>query len=312
MLLVIGALGYLARVFMERQEEIARISRSVNWVIVAASFVLLVLAWLLLAAGWHLVLRLLGQTRPPLACMRVFVVAQLGKYLPGNVWHYVGRVYLSQRLEVGARDAVVGLYVETLLTVAGPLIVVLLTLAGRSDFPLRGRLPIAGSLLALTLMMLHPGVLRYLLILLRQHELAERTTYRPAEVYRLLPLYVGGWGMIGAAFYLLVAAFGGPGPGWALPVIGAWSAAFILGLVTPIAPGGLGVREGLLYLLLTPLTGAPVAVLASLASRAWFILAEVTSVLVVVPMAWIRELEPRGEGRPDPPAGPTASGRHSG
>jgi uncharacterized membrane protein YbhN (UPF0104 family) len=87
---------------------------------------------------------------------------------------------------------------------------------------------------------------------------------------------VGIWILQGGAFALLGSAFTDVAladvPRW----VGAWATAYVIGLLALFAPGGLGVREGVLAVLLEQLgltdeAGSVIAV----ASRLWSIAAEV-------------------------------------
>ena len=61
---------------------------------------------------------------------------------------------------------------------------------------------------------------------------------------------------------------------------GVYACAWIIGTVTPGAPGGLGVREAILVLLLAPYCGEGVAVAAALFLRIATTLADLLSFLI--------------------------------
>jgi uncharacterized membrane protein YbhN (UPF0104 family) len=119
----------------------------------------------------------------------------------------------------------------------------------------------------------------------------------PERLPPLRPLSVGAlaagfgtnivaWVAYGLA---LLALARGSLPGVALPfgeATGIFAAAYLAGLVAVITPGGLGVREGALVLLLTPLTGSRVALALAIASRVLFTVAELVA---AVPFLLTRE-----------------------
>ncbi|MFQ5875125.1 MAG: hypothetical protein ACE5JL_15195 [Dehalococcoidia bacterium] len=79
---------------------------------------------------------------------------------------------------------------------------------------------------------------------------------------------------VGAAFYLLVQAIY-PLPRQVFPALtGGLAASVVLGFLVPLAPGGWGVREGVLAFLLGQIMPSPVAIIISIASRLWLSLAE--------------------------------------
>ncbi len=89
---------------------------------------------------------------------------------------------------------------------------------------------------------------------------------------RVLPVFVLYWVVLGVSFYFLLVSLYGPVPlitGLIFPL------AATLGIVVFIAPGGLGVREGILTALLhaggLPL---PEATAVAIFSRLWFLIGE--------------------------------------
>ena len=57
-------------------------------------------------------------------------------------------------------------------------------------------------------------------------------------------------------------------------LIAAFAAAYVLGYLSMLTPSGLGVREGVLVLLLEPLFPEPLPVVIALAARIWMTLGE--------------------------------------
>jgi uncharacterized membrane protein YbhN (UPF0104 family) len=100
---------------------------------------------------------------------------------------------------------------------------------------------------------------------------------RPLSVRALVAGFgtnVVAWVAYGMA---LIALARGSLPGVVLPfgeATGIFAAGYLAGLVAVITPGGLGVREGALVLLLTPLTGPRVALALAVASRVLFTVAD--------------------------------------
>src|SRR6185295_16035476 len=60
---------------------------------------------------WPLILRRLG-TPAPLSWISLFFKSQLGKYLPGSVWQYAGRVGLARNRGVPVQRALVSIAAE--------------------------------------------------------------------------------------------------------------------------------------------------------------------------------------------------------
>lgn len=216
---------------------------------------LLTLAWRMLLAG-------LGVHKPLRELFGIVGITQFAKYVPGNVAQYIGRVGMSLARGIPARALAVTLILETLLVVAAA-IAVCVAAGALSDVGLDAlrmhttQLVLIGFVVALAIVGLFllrraaPALLR---------RFAPR--YAPALDGALLPpqsalaraflaycaVYVGtGIGLILLARFLLPVA---PHDYWLL--IAVFSLAWVVGFVTPGAPGGFGVREGLMLLMLAP------------------------------------------------------------
>jgi hypothetical protein len=114
---------------------------------------------------------------------------------------------------------------------------------------------------------------------LSQPAIQARLRYR--ELFGMLALCAAMWlclclGFAAFAYAIAPAAGGGPLAGGAplagrsaLAVAASFPVAWIVGLVAVAAPGGLGVREGVLAALLSGVLPGGMAVVVALASRVW-------------------------------------------
>jgi glycosyltransferase 2 family protein len=230
----------------------------------AAAVVISVVAVSAYGLVWLYLLRCLG-TRAPLSWITLFFKSQLGKYLPGSVWQYAGRVGLAHTRGVPLQRGVVSVVTEIVYSAiaaaaAASLIVgwavasgvfvglaVLLALG----FALRGR--VAG--LVVRLPANRDG-------LDRQSVLAGLRAGPGAVV-----LYLAVWGIYGLAFWTTGRAL------FAIPAadipryIGVFALAWLAGLVAFFAPGGIGVREAVIAALLNSRLGPADAIVLAATSR---------------------------------------------
>jgi uncharacterized membrane protein YbhN (UPF0104 family) len=90
------------------------------------------------------------------------------------------------------------------------------------------------------------------------------------------------WIVYGASFWCMLRGVGiTPGGFW--ETIAAFSGAYLLGFLALFAPGGLGVREGALAVLLAPQIGPGLAGVIAVGSRLWMTLLELTQ---LIPLAF--------------------------
>jgi glycosyltransferase 2 family protein len=230
---------FLASVAWERRADIASIELgTAQWVALVVLGCVYGVVLLTLAVAWHLLLRGVGaETEDPRVAIHSFTASQLAKYIPGNVFHYVGRHLLLQRRGTPGRRIVTASGVEILLMVLCSLVVAatlwMLTTTGSAG----GGPPAPVGWLGLVL---SATALPLAAVLLRRKGVVDGPLLGPMALYL-------------AFFVLLGLVFAGTArlitPSPLLPLAATGVAAWLAGFVTPGAPGGLGVREAALVLL---------------------------------------------------------------
>lgn len=218
---------------------------------------------------WSWILQALQQSVGGRWSLGVYLKTNLWKYLPGNVWHFYGRLQALRTLDMAPVPALMAVVLDPVLMAAAALLVGLAAPTPHWPWQL--------ALLVLVLGSLHPTVLNPLLQRLGQGKaktltVATRLESPDSDVtnpespdatlpspqtfaattallhhYPLKPL-AGEVGFVllrGLGFGLIVNALTPlPGEIW-LPIISRFSLAWLAGLVIPGAPGGLGVVEAL-------------------------------------------------------------------
>jgi len=149
--------------------------------------------------------------------------------------------------------AVTSLLVGSLLLISQP------RLAGRYGW--------AGVGIPLALVLLHPRVVTRLAHTLARRSGAEPPQLRWGHLVRPLAWMLPAWLGYGLAAYLLADPFSDSVLQLALVCIAAFALGWIVGLIVFIAPAGVGAREAVLILALTPLIGIAAATTVSLLLR---------------------------------------------
>lgn len=230
------------------------------------------LIWLLLmrSFGAHIALR---------PALRVYCTSNLGKYLPGKVWHVFARIYLAQQYGAPVARATSGSVIDVLIFVAAGGVVSVLalpTLIGEGlETPLLIVL-MAGAAGTVGLL-LHPLVLNTVFgiggrFVPKFREVRLEVGY--GSILRIFALDLMLWCVICAGVYASVHAVA-PVPLTHAPTLAAiYAVSYTSGLIMPLAPAGLGVREGATIFFLAPLVGAPAAIVATALIRVLQVLAE--------------------------------------
>jgi uncharacterized membrane protein YbhN (UPF0104 family) len=222
-----------------------------------------------LALCWTLLLRTTGGAARGVGLLDgayIWLSTMLARYVPGNIWHIVGRVALAGRLGVGRAQVAASAAVEQLLTLLGALALFGVSLpfwrGGRAELWLLLLIP-AG------LALLHPRIFGALLgwaaTRLGRPELAWPYTY--SEMLGILGAYTLANLGAGLSLYVIVAAIAAVEPAQAPFLAGAAALAWAVGYLSFLTPSGLGVREAALTAFLAQLFPLPVAIVASLLHR---------------------------------------------
>jgi uncharacterized membrane protein YbhN (UPF0104 family) len=245
-----AAIAFLLHSLRRHWQEVTTLHLNavgLSLLVVSLGITLLAHIWSGWVWGW-----IMQYLQQPISCVwstLVYLQTNLLKYLPGNVWHFYGRVRALQNKGVSNGPAIVGVVLEPLLMAAAALLLGIATPTRYWGWQL--------ALLLLVMLSVHPRVLNPVVQRLSKAKLAKSETYlaEPPPMLRHYPLqpFVGEVGFVvlrGLGFAAIVLAFT-PLELADLPrLISLFSLAWLAGLVIPGAPGGLGVFEAIAVTLL--------------------------------------------------------------
>jgi len=238
----------------------------IDGAVFVAAVVLSVVAVTAYGLVWPYLLRRLG-TPAPYSWITLFFKSQLGKYLPGSVWQYAGRVGLAHSRGVPVQRGLVSVVAEIGYSAVA---------AAAASSLILGWAAAIGVFLGLALLLGLVVVLRPHLsaLLARTPSLApggrvDRESILGAfgAAPTTVVLYLLVWGLYGIAFWTTGRAL------FAVPVsdlaryVAVFALAWLAGLVAVFAPGGIGVREALIAALLSTRLGEANAIVLAGTSR---------------------------------------------
>jgi uncharacterized membrane protein YbhN (UPF0104 family) len=269
---------------------------SLKWRLEPGLFVLatvvLALSYGLVAWLWGLALHRAAGTRVATGA-RIWFLANLARYVPGNVWSYVGAVELARREGVARRTTLSVMALTQLLSVGVALLAGLpVLLAERARL---GRPALLGAVVVAAGAGLAALFRGQLLDLARRRfpgfDPADLTP-SAATVVLLVAGYAAYWAVTGLAFAALVASLYPLAASDVPLVVAAYAAAYAAGFLALLTPAGLGVREGVLVIALAPVLPAGPALVVALLSRVWMMLVELAGAAVAHLAARPREGDP--------------------
>jgi glycosyltransferase 2 family protein len=242
------------------RDSIERVEWHPDPVLLGLSVALLIPALVLNPRPWIAISRDLGATRPSGEMSSAWFASQLGRYMPGKIWLFAGRIgYLKASGLSTARAAAAAVW-EVLCSfasvglVAGPA----LLLSGSGTLPEAVRAAAIAASAAVFLLPLLGPIQR---AAFRLKGVQGFQGVRHATVVRASLLYAVLWVMRGASLWLWLEGLGVGSAGPA-QCMAAAPLAWLAGYIVVLVPGGIGIREGVVSVLVSRPGGA-VPVLAA-------------------------------------------------
>lgn len=245
------------------------------FVYLMATVFLVAVILLVILAYWHSLLSFSKgkkDSRPTLiAVAQMYGRTILAKYIPGNVFHYLGRQVVGKELGF-PQVAVAGASImEVLLLTSASSLVAMLS-ANSVRFALLPFASYGTGLLLMALMVILP-LLAISLMNRWGGKLVDR--YGSKEInldflevvyaYAFYCFYVVGNSLV--LIFLHITLFGSISIQLSSAYFAAFSISFVVSYLTPGAPGGMGVREALFILLLADLSPQSVSAVVAIAHR---------------------------------------------
>jgi len=242
-----------------------------NVPLLIVSILFLFIYFLLFVFGWKLILKRLGVSLSFLKALKIIFYSQLGKYLPGKIWVFVGRIYFCQQLGIPTSKTFLSIVLELAVAIISGTLIFLVAL---SIFP-GTQIHINPFFLMIVVVILfiiiHPKVLTRIinifLHLVKKGSIKIDLNF--SQICGIIMYYCIVWLSFGIAFYFLINSTTFIALSKIPLLAGSFSISATIGAMALFVPGGLGVREGVLALLLNNFFPISLAILLSILSRIW-------------------------------------------
>ena len=254
-----------------RYQEISTYVGTLSFGRLALSALALLGGKFLVADITRLALKKVGHPVNFFKALTITYVTQLGKYLPGGIWHFAGKFGAYRLGGLSAKKSTQALVLETawLFSASGAAGVALLA-ASSGDLACRlarflcGRGVLAAIAIGLPLAWAAGLWLFEWLFFGKQ-------AVRGGDFLRALFELAAIWLLFGISFWLVFPA----GSGYLAQITGAFSLGWLAGYAAFFAPGGIGVREALLAVLLSAYFSPAEAAIYAAVHRLLWVLAEI-------------------------------------
>lgn len=267
--LIVGAtLVFVLNAFRTHWQEVITLefTRShLNYSVIALVVTLIAHLWS--GMVWAGILRFLQQPAPLVWVLTIYLQTNLAKYVPGNVWHFYGRIRAMQQAGASLEAATFSTLLEPLLMATAAILIVIAAMQQGWLFPANSPFPQWFPILLASAILIgiHPNCFNRFLTCIARLKFSSQPSSLTIPAYPWQPLLgeIGFVSLRGSGFILTIAGFTSLSPSDVPVLLGGFSLAWCLGLVIP-SPGGIGVFETSAITLLND-TLTPAILLSSIA-----------------------------------------------
>ena len=283
-----GALWFLVRTAQPHWSTLTSLPQPIAWTPLLLGSLLWVGSYAVLVLLWAESLRWWGARLAPFDALRVFLVANLARYVPGGIWQFAGLAALALEQGISPAAATGAVLVQQLVLLATGLVFALVFAPAFLSAQAAALPPLVAALAgAAGLGLLMIGFPWLLPILKRRLEqMTKRTLPLPHASGAGFAIFVlgsaVGWIGYGASFWLFARALLGVSAPGIVAAGAAFIASYVVGIIAVFAPGGLVVREAALVAALSPRIGTPYALLLAVGSRLWLTVLELCATLAAI------------------------------
>ncbi|MCG7983953.1 MAG: hypothetical protein JAY90_14545 [Candidatus Thiodiazotropha lotti] len=241
--------------------------------IISAAFIALLVAKTLLVQMMHLALNRYQINFGYLRCFIIYNITQLGKYIPGSIWQFVGRIGFYREAGVANNKIRDTLLLETFWVVSSALIIgICLIMLEQHQllFQLVSRipesiiqpavlLPFAGLILIITLVYKNS-----LFSYLKQFMFTPKTILVASLI----------WISLGYSFWVTLLPYTDQELSF-IYIVGLYALSYALGFAVPFAPAGIGIREAVLVTGLLSYLDSNISIVLATINRLLYIVSEI-------------------------------------
>lgn len=222
--------------------------------------------------------------------VKLRIYSDFGKYIPGKVFTYGILLYGYGQKNISKKKIAVCSFLELILSILSAIIISLISISSTDLKELNNYKFVLLILVFFCIIIIHPKVLQnianFFLKKLHKEPIENTSTYRNSIT--ILIFYIINWLVFGLALYFFINSFYDFPFKFFLYSTGAFTMAGIIGLLAVFAPAGLGVREGIIIIVLSYIIPAPIASIISLSSRIWLTFCELFLLAIIYCISLIK------------------------
>jgi uncharacterized membrane protein YbhN (UPF0104 family) len=266
-ILFIVVLAFVLYYIVESFHDLSAHLQRINYTSLFLSFFFTLIAYLLSLFIWIDIAAAFGLKASFMSAARAWSLSQLGKYIPGKAG--VILVRLDAYENQPKRTVAVATVVEFIAAVIAACLLILFSIIFMKNI-IPEYLKIIATLSSLFLLVfLHPKLLKYLtnilLIFFKRDPIEDFPSFGLILKFVFINMLIGI--PYGLGLFYSMDCFADLSFSYLIPMIGIYYAASLAGIAALFAPAGIGVREGIIFLILPTIIAKGVVIAGTIMIR---------------------------------------------
>lgn len=229
---------------------------------------------------WKLIIKDLGHDISIKKAIKIRSISEIGRYTPGKIWHFLGRTYFSKKLGIPKTTTLTSLAIETLSMMVSAVTIFLLF----SSNIIEMNALLILSILLISLIILRSKYFNILInkILIKKGKIKKKININIplTSLITILILYGVSWIIIGGSLLLTIKSlFPEISYFSILNITGIFAISWVIGYISFLTPGGIGIREGTMAILLSSQLSQPIAIAVPILFRILTVISELLMIL---------------------------------
>jgi hypothetical protein len=277
---------FLLSTLLENWDEFSKNIHNFNPLYLLLSIIFLIFFYLIHSYIWKDILKELGYRLSFIKTLKIRSLSEIGRYTPGKIWHVLGRIYFSKKVKIPTATTIVSMVIETLLMIFSTTILFLIFIKNIQEINLTYLLIILITIFFIILIIKSKRfnkILNKILFKLNKTSEPIKISISSLSLLKFFGYYLISWSAIGVAFFYSIKLFYPSLSFIEIPtMISIFAISWVLGFISLLTPGGLGVREGVMTILLANYVTLSIAIVSPIIMRFLTIFVELIMATITV------------------------------
>ncbi|MBU3978466.1 DUF2079 domain-containing protein [Patescibacteria group bacterium] len=283
--LSIVALYFIWQIISPRSQNLLTDLKNIKLSLLAAGIICFILFYFLRGFIWHRLLKEYAYQIPLKQTNYLWAISELKRYIPGNIWSILGRTILFSQKGVKKRDSGILLIIEAQIFIISCTITSLLSIPFFLSFFLP-HIPFQPFIVGIIIFTVICLSLLYIYNRNFRKKIPFIPKFHPKNTAFLIFISTISLLFFGLGNYFAISSVIFLHPQLLPQLMGFFCLTIMLGYLSFITPAGMGIREGILTIGLSKISGLSASAFASLFARIILIFAEL--IFIIISFLWTK------------------------